>query len=207
MDTLEAGERQLRRLERLMDVVFALVIWRIFLTLPRPAEDGAQWASLTHMLASEWQRFVLPVIAILIVVVYWLQNNALFSKLKATDAVHTGISVFQVFFLLLFLYSIGAGLQFEAAADARVFESGTTALVGITAYLGWWYAWRRGRLLAAGMAQADAAAVARRNLAEPLTALLTVPFAFVGPTAWELSWLLYPLIQRLFTRFPRRRPT
>jgi uncharacterized membrane protein len=188
-----------------MDVVFALVIWRIFTRLPQPDTENVQWASLADMLASEWQRFVLPLIAVLIVVVYWLQNNALFSKLKATDGVHTGISVFQLFFLLLFLYSIRSGMQFEAGADTRAFESTTAALVGLAAYMGWLYAWRYGKLLSDDLTEIDAADAARTNLAEPMTAVLTIPFAFVGPTAWELSWLLYPLIQGLMTRF-RRRP-
>jgi hypothetical protein len=30
-----------------------------------------------------------------------------------------------------------------------------------------------------------------RSLAEPLTALITLPLAFVGSTFWELGWLLY----------------
>jgi hypothetical protein len=32
----EHGRRQLRRLEVLTDVIFAIAIWRIFMMLPRP---------------------------------------------------------------------------------------------------------------------------------------------------------------------------
>ncbi len=34
------GTRQLRRLEMLMDVVYALVIWRLFMLMPRPEKLG-----------------------------------------------------------------------------------------------------------------------------------------------------------------------
>lgn len=192
--------RQLRRLERLIDVVFALVIWRIFTILPRPNPADPQWDSMLDMLASEWVRFVVPVIGILIVVIYWLQNNALLSRLRTTDAVHTSISMFQLFFLLFFLYAIGVGLRVEAAADTRAFESAAAALVGLAAYLGWWYAWRKGELVAPEVSPEEAAALSKRNLAEPITALLTIPFAFVGPIAWELSWFLYPGLRYLLSR-------
>ncbi len=33
-----------------------------------------------------------------------------------------------------------------------------------------------------------------RILAEPITAIITIPFAFVGPILWEISWLSYPLV-------------
>lgn len=194
------GERQLRRLSRLADVVFALVIWRIFTILPRPDPTNPQWDTILEMFTDQWPRFVVPLLAIVIVVIYWLQNNAMIGRLRATDAVHSGIAIFQLFLLLFFLYTIGVGLGVEAAADSRVFESLGAALVGMAAYLGWWYAWRRGRLLAADVSPGEAQAVATRSLAEPLTAMLTIPFAFIGPLAWELSWFLYPLVRRLIGR-------
>lgn len=166
---------------------------------------GTSWRQAwpLWMLTDQWPRFVIPVIAMLIVVIYWIQNNAMLSKLTGTDAVHTGIVVFQLFFLLFFLYTIGVGIRVEAAADTRVFESLGAALVGVAAYLGWWYAWRRGKFVVPEMSSEEALSVAKRSMAEPLTAVLTIPFAFIGPWAWELSWLLYPAIQRLFGR---RRP-
>jgi hypothetical protein len=33
-----------------------------------------------------------------------------------------------------------------------------------------------------------------RILAEPITAIVTIPVAFVGPIFWEISWLSYPLL-------------
>ena len=39
-----------------------------------------------------------------------------------------------------------------------------------------------------------------RTLAEPLTALFTIPFAFLGPWLWEAAWLAYPLAVKLLAR-------
>jgi len=183
-----------------MDIVFGLVIWRIFTILPRPTMDDLKWDSVAEMLVSEWARFVAPVLAILIVAVFWLQNNAMLSKLKATDPIHTGISIFQLFFVLFYLYALGLGIEVGSAADTRVLESSAAVLVGATAFLGWWYASARADLLSEDVTPEEARQFRESNLAEPLTALLTIPAAFIGPGAWELSWFAYPLLKKFFDR-------
>jgi uncharacterized membrane protein len=189
------SRKQLVRLERLTDLVFALVIWRIFVLLPRPNFDDLEWDTIWEMLSSEWASFIVPVLAILIVIVYWLQSNSLLGKLKRTDAVHTGISIFQLFFLLFYLYAVGLGIGAGSAADTRVLESSAALLVGATAYLGWWYARQKGDLLADDISEEDVKQATSSNLAEPLTAMLTIPAAFIGPWAWELSWFIYPFLK------------
>ena len=183
-----------------MDIVFGLVIWRIFTLLPQPEMDDLQWDSVAEMLVSEWASFVVPVLSILIVTIYWLQNNAMFSKLKATNAVHTGISVFQLFFVLFYLYALGLGLRVGSAADTRVLESSAAALVGTTSLLGWWYASSRADLVAEEVTREEVRPFRESNVAEPLTALLTIPAAFIGPWAWEASWFLYPFLKKLLDR-------
>jgi hypothetical protein len=192
--------KQLLRLERLTDLVYALVIWRIFMILPRPSFDNPEWDTVVDMFISEWAGFVVPLLAILIVIVYWLQSNSLLSKLKGTNAIHTGISIFQVFFVLFYLYALNLGIGVGSADDTRVLESSAAVLVGATAYLGWWYASRKGELLADDVSAEEAKQVAKANFAEPMTALLTIPAAFIGPWAWELSWFLYPFLKWWFRR-------
>ena len=194
------SKKQLLRLERLTDVVYALVIWRIFMLLPRPNFDNPEWDTVGEMLTSQWPDFVVPILAILIVIVYWLQSNALLSRLKATNAIHTGISIFQVFFVLFYLYALSLGIGLGSESDTRVLESSAAALIGAAAYLGWWYADGTSALLSDDVSDAEAKQVASSNLAEPLTALLTIPAAFIGPWAWELSWFLYPFLKWIFSR-------
>lgn len=190
---------QLRRLQRLMDIVFALVIWRIFMLLPRPSEDP-QWQSVYAMLSDEWPSFIICALALVIVIIYWVQNNALFGLIQRTDTRHTAISIFQLFFLLLFLYAIAAGLQLGGGVDQRIFESVTTMLVGLASAAGWRYAIRGGRLVDPEIPERDLRQVSRQIMAEPATAALTVPFAFTGPWLWEVSWFLYPLIRYVLGR-------
>ena len=197
---LERESRQLRRLETLIDVVFAIVIWRAFMLIPRPGGGGWNWDSITDMLASNILTFAVIAIGVAVVIVYWLQNNALFGNLDRTDGLHTALSILQIFFLLLFLYSIRVGATLEASVGTRALESCTAALVGSAAALGWSYAIKNRRLVSPDLTDEQARDLQIRILAEPITALITLPMAFIGPWIWEASWLLYLPIAFLLKR-------
>ncbi len=191
---LERESRQLRRLEVLIDVIFAIVIWRIFILIPRPGTSDWHWDAIGPFLSANVLTFILVALSIVIVIIYWLQNNALFNNLDRTDSRHTAISIVQIFFLLCFLLSIRLGVVLEASAGTRAFESSTAALVGIASAWGWSYAIKNRRLVSPDLTDQEAGDLQIRFLAEPITALITLPCAFIGPWIWEVSWLLYPLI-------------
>ena len=199
------GALQLKRLEMLMDVVFALIIWRIFMILPRPEGESAQWESVVKMLQNNWETFLLVLLSTIIVIVFWIQNNNLLGKLKRTDTVHTSMTIFQLIFMLLLLYSIGLGIRYEGELVTKVMESTAAILVSLMAYLGWRYAMFRAKLVADDVTEEEARQTLEQNKAEPITAAITIPFAFVGPLAWELSWFLYPFIKYLFKRYSKNR--
>jgi hypothetical protein len=73
-------------------------------------------------------------------------------------------------------------------------ESIAAALVGIAGGWGWLYAIKNHRLLLPEVTEQYARRLRDRILAEPITAIITIPLAFVGPILWEISWLSYPLV-------------
>lgn len=194
------GSRQLRRLERMMDLVFALAIWQMVVILPRPNPEDPEWETVWQMLTEQRMDFTGSLVGILILVVYWVQNNAHFSRLRATDPVHTALAIFQLFFVMFLLYAVALSMGVGSAYDTRALESVAAFLLGLFAYLGWRYAAAGRRLVSEELSDEEIRAISKWNLAEPLTALLTIPFAFVGPIAWELSWFLYPLLRWLSRR-------
>jgi len=196
----------LTRLERLMDVVYGIAIWRLFLQLPRPDIDDPAWDSVRELLAGSWETYLVVALATVIVVVYWLQSNDLYGCLEKTDTVHSILSIAQLCCVLLFLYAIGVGLRLGADAASRAFESAAALAFGLAAFASWRYATTRGGLLRDDTTPEQVAQLARRNLAEPLIAALTIPFAFFGPWAWEASWFLYPFLRYALGRQPQPRP-
>ena len=194
---------QLQRLARMVDVVYAIVIWRLFLLLPNPTAKHLSWEHIVTFLGDNIGAFLMVIIGLTVTIIYWIQNNALFGNLQSTDIRHSILSILQLFFLLSFLVSLREGIELGPSAGTRALESVTAALVGIAGGWGWAYAIQNHRLLLPEVTEQYAYQLRDRILAEPITACITLPCAFVGPILWEISWLTYPLVVWLLRR--RRR--
>ena len=200
-DGPDPGVQQLHRLNTLSDVVYAITIVRIFALIPRPGIGETSWSSLGEYFRVEWLALVVLLVGMIFTVVYWLQSNTLSSALSRTDKKHTILSIGQIFSVLLFLYSLRMGIEVDGPIGARAFESLAAANVGLWGALAWRYATKNRRLLRDDVTDLQAKQLRVRISAEPVTAAITVPFAFVGPIIWELSWFVYPVI----AGFVRRR--
>lgn len=196
---------QLSRLERLTDVVYALVIWHAFSLIPTPTAEEWSGGVAGAFLADNAAAFAMVFIAITVCIIYWVQNNTLFGNLEQTDTRHTALSILQIFFLLMFLLSMKIGIELGGSFQTRVFESVTAALVGITGGWAWSYAIKDRRLLLPEVTDSYARQLQDRILAEPITATITILLAFAGPVFWELGWLSYPFIVILVRRRRERR--
>jgi len=194
---------QLQRLARMVDVVYAIVIWRAFMLLPKPTAEQLSWEHVGAFLSTNIGVFLMVIIGIAVTIIYWIQNNVLLGNLQSTDSRHSILSILQLFFLLSFLVSLGEGIELGPSIGTRALESTTAALVGIAGGWGWSYAIKNHRLLLSEVTEQYAFQLRDRILAEPITATITLPFAFVGPILWEISWLSYPLVVWLLRR--RRR--
>jgi uncharacterized membrane protein len=181
---------QLQRLGTLTDVVYAVALVLIISWLPLPEEShatGAVW--LVDLWAEYSQNIVAVVIGLVFSIMYWIRSNTLMTALDRTDGVHTGFSIASVFFLLLLLYVVRVSAE-VAAPSRRAGESIAVALIGIAAGAAWWWARRKG-LVREGISKDEMLGVQIEAFAEPLAALVTLPFAYVGELAWNLAWFAY----------------
>ena len=181
---------QLSRLERLADVIYALVLWRLFTLIPKPVSADGAWHTFSEYLAANGMTLIIVVIGVIFVIIYWLQSNTLLGNLEKSDSKHTILSIVQLFALLLFLMSLNLGVVLGGSAFTRVLESATAALAGLSGAFAWRYGIKNRRLIQPDVTDFDAQKIRDGVLAEPLTALMTIPFAFAGPWLWEASWLL-----------------
>ena len=181
---------QLERLSVLTDVVYGVALVLVVTWLPLPEEShatGAVW------IADLWAEYATNIVAVIIglvfIILYWIRSNTLMTALDRTDGAHTGLTIASVFFLLLLLYVVRVSEQ-VAAPSRRAGESIAVALIGIAAGAAWWHARRKG-LVRSGITKDEMLAVQIEAFAEPLSALVTLPFAFVGEIAWNLAWFAY----------------
>jgi uncharacterized membrane protein len=201
--TVSAGElqrykRELRRLETLIDSVFALVIVLIAFDIPRPDDVGVE--NIGVFIADQLMAIGASAIGLVVVLVYWFQSNALLGNLVRTDGKHASFTVFQIFLVLAYLYTVGLGTDLGAEPPVLAAQSLAAALVGFAAAAAWWYASKDRRLLSPDISSNEIGALRLRVLAEPLTAVLTLVLAFFDPLLWELGWLAYPLFAAVLRR-------
>lgn len=192
-------ERQLRRLETFTDVVYSVVLVLIFYDLQIIKSSSDQ--TLESYLAAMAGEFKLAAFGIVVVLVYWLQNNVLLSRLFATDHIHSGLSILQVCVILLYILSLKLAVEFEGVPMMLVIMSLLVALMGALAVGGWWHASHLRRLLHPTVGDREVRDLSLGVLAEPITALITVPLAFVSTTAWELGWLSYLAVALVLKRW------
>jgi uncharacterized membrane protein len=195
--------QQFKRLKILTDVVYAIVIWRLFALIPRPGQGEFQWHTIDDYFRDNVMTIVMAIVGLVVIIIYWLQNNALFGNLKKTDGRHTTYSIIQIFCLMIFLSAMKIGIDLGEAPETRGFESFAAALLGIPAALGYWHGIKNRRLIADDVSDEEAKELGYRVLAEPITAGITLFFIFT-PILWELSWLLYPLVLKLLKMRARK---
>lgn len=199
---IERDTRQLRRLEILVDVVFGIMFFRIFLLLPKPetAEIGG-FGSLKDFLASNSSRFEVIIIGILLVLIYWSQNIKVLGNIKRTDGTHTALSFLQLFMLLVYLYFVRMEMVFRGDQLPLLLQSVFLALTGFMGVAAWSYALKDRKLLTDAITDAEARDLRIQILSEPITAVITTPFAFIGTTAWTLAWLIGLIVARILNRW------
>jgi uncharacterized membrane protein len=195
----ETFRSQLVRLAQLTDVVFGAALILIVFWLPSPDESfvaGEVWIGQLFM--DHAQNLIAVLIGLVFVILYWLRSNRLFSALDRTDGVHTALSIASVFFLLLLLYVVEVTGD-VAAPSRRAGESAAVALIGLSAAGAWRWACFKD-LVRDGIPDSDRLKAQIEAFSEPLAALITLPFAYIGEWSWNLAWLIYIPIAVFFRK-------
>jgi len=189
---MERQKRQLGRLEILMDVMFALMLYRVLAPLPMPSEEDEwvwEFGAIVGLGQEIGPALLMAIIGVILIVIYWLQNNKLLGNLARTNGPHVSFSIGQLVFLVLYAYAMSIAENFDSPTT-RALQSLALAGVGFCGFFGFRYAARERRLLSDSMSDKEAEALKISVLPEPVAALLTIPLAFIGPWAWEIGWLV-----------------
>ena len=202
----EVAHSQLRRLETLTDCAYAVSLVLIIQWLPLPSESLTKGGRvlLGQLFAEHAGDLVSIGIALAFVIIYWLRSNARTALLERTDTMHTSMSIMSVFFLLFLLYMVRVGAEVEGISS-RAGESLAVAMIGLPIAAGWWHAERQG-LIRQGVSFQEKKDEFVETFTEPVTALITLPFAFMGDFYWNLSWLAYFPVAALLKRRKTRNP-
>jgi len=186
---IERDASQLRRLQTLMDVVFGVLLIRIFTLLPHPIKPETGNFDPLVIFTEGGENFIMFIIGFILITIYWIQSNKTTGNLVATDSKHTVLSILQLLFLLLYLYSVRLDMETQSDVLALFMQSVSLALAGFAGVAAWVYASKHTELVSEAVTLEETNEIKISILSEPLAAVFTIPFAFIGPGIWNISWL------------------
>jgi hypothetical protein len=200
---IERGEVQLSRIMIIIDVLYALMIFQLFLVMPRPELDHFIASELVTVFRESYINYLLMVVGMVLILLYWGQNHLVFGNLTRSDGTLSVIAILQAFSLMLYLYFVRLDVQMGGQTLILRMESITLAVAGGLSVLAWHYA-NRHNLISDAVTELERDKTYLKLMPEPITSVLTFPFAIFGPDIWTLSWLLMVPVSYILKRVRKR---
>lgn len=188
-----------------LDIIYGLVAVHMLSYLP--AVRDMSWTGrplgLLGELARNPREVWRTVMGFSITAIAWLICARRLSRLRATDALHSGIVLIQTGFACFFIYFAVCDPMLTGGPTPRALQSSSLALASAAGQIAWLYARRRG-LVDDETAREQLDDISARGWQETLSALLLTPLSWIGPITWTLGWAVIPLA--LLLGSPRLRP-
>jgi hypothetical protein len=191
-------DEKLRSLGIFLDVVFALVFFRIVEFLPS-FQDG-HWLQFPHgilsLLASQPANLTRVVFGLVMAAYYWNRKNIFLSKLAKSNGVVAALSIAALCFFCLFMYALIADPTYAGGPPTLLLQSVSVLIGSLLGLLAFRYAMHAN--LMRPELRVSAEQIARIDLSDPLTDLVATCLSWSGLTIWTLSWfVLLPLFSWL----------
>jgi len=200
---VERGERQLNRIMIIIDVLYALMIFQLFMMMPRPEIDNFTANELVTVLKTSYINYLAMFVGMVLILLYWGQNHVVFGNLDRTDGTLSVIAILQTFILMLYLYFVRLDLEMGGQTLVLRLESVSLAIAGGIGVWAWHYANKR-QLFTDKLSDLEVDKTYLKLMPEPITSILTIPFAVFGPGIWTLSWLLMIPVSYILKRIRKR---
>jgi len=185
---IERGVGLLNSVLIVINILYALLIFQVFLILPRPGDPELEYNTLGQIYSENLTQILVIVVGLILIVMYWIQFNRQLGNLVRSSPIHATITVVQMVCLMLYLYFVRFDMEYDGMQLALQMESIFLALAGFLGAFNWWYA-RRNKLTSDQIDDNEEVSVFYSLLPEPLASLFTLPFASFGPTIWTISFL------------------
>ncbi len=185
---IERGIALLNSVNIVMNVLYALLIFQVFLILPRPDDPLLEYNTLSQIYSENISQLLVILVGFILVVLYWIQFNRQLGNISRSSPVHATLSVVQLICLMLYLYFVRFDMEFDGMKLALQMESIFLALAGFIGAYNWWYA-SKNNLTSKQITKTEEKGLFFSLLPEPLASLFTLPFAAFGPWIWTISFL------------------
>jgi magnesium-transporting ATPase (P-type) len=185
---LERGVGTLNSLRIVINVLYALMIFQVFLILPRPDDPELVYYSLTQIFSKNIMQLLMIVVGLILIVMYWIQFNTQMGNLVRSSPLHATLALVQMICLMIYLYFLRFDMEYDGMKLALQMESIFLALAGFIAAINWRYA-RNNSFISDQIDKNEELNIFYKILPEPMASLFTLPFAALGPNYWTLAFL------------------
>ena len=173
----------------MVDVVYGLMIFRLFTLLPHPTKEQLANRDFYGMYAENGSNLIIVLIGITLIIIYWGQSNRQLGFLSRIDNVVAALAIIQVFSLLIYLYFMRLDNETDGDEFTLLMESVFMALAGFIGIFNWEYSRRKG-FFDEMLTPKESYETVYRFYPEPIVACLTIPLAFIGTNWYMIGWLL-----------------
>ena len=185
---IERGIGLLKSIRIVINVLYALLIFQVFLILPRPGDPELEYHTLSQIYSENVMQILVIVVGFILIVLYWIQFNRQLGNLVRSSPLHATLSVVQMISLMLYLYFVRFDMEYDGMKLALQMESIFLAITGFIGAFNWQYA-RYHNLTSDQINDDEEKSLFYSLLPEPLASLFTLPFASFGPMIWTISFL------------------
>ena len=185
---IERGVGLLNSIRVVINVLYALLIFQVFLILPRPDDPDLKYHTLGQIYSENLNQLLVIVVGLILIIMYWIQFNRQLGNLVRSSPIHASLSVVQMICLMLYLYFVRFDMEFDGMKLALQMESIFLALAGFIGAYNWRYA-RKHKLTSDQITDNEEMSLFYSLLPEPMASLFTLPFAAFGPGIWTISFL------------------
>lgn len=198
---MHTTDRNLKSLNRFLDVLLALAFFRCVEFLPSYA--GGHWVHLPHgllsLLVGSPANITRIVFGLILIVYFWFRKNTLMSFVEASNALFCTLVVASMGFILLFMYTVVADPTYIGGPPTLLLQSISFLLASLLGYIAARYAIHAGLMPPEFRPAADR--MTRIDLSNPLTAIIAMGLSWSGLTIWTLSWFVFwPLFSALLAK-------
>ncbi len=185
---IERGVGLLNSIRVVVNVLYAMLIFQVFLILPRPDDPDLKYHTLGQIYSENLNQVLVIVVGLILIIMYWIQFNRQLGNLVRSSPMHASLSIVQMICLMLYLYFVRFDMEFDGMKLALQMESIFLALAGFIGAFNWRYA-RKNKLTSDHITDDEEMSLFYSLLPEPMASLFTLPFASFGPTIWTISFL------------------
>ena len=178
----------LKSVNIVINVIYALMIFQVFLILPRPGDPLLEYQTLSQIYSENLNQLLVMVVGLILIIMYWIQFNRQLGNLVRSSVIHASLCIVQMFCLMIYLYFVRFDMEFDGMKLALQMESIFLALAGFIGAFNWWYACKN-KFTSDHIDGNEQAGLLFSILPEPTASLFTLPFAAFGPEIWTIAFL------------------